>query len=75
MVDETDIAAETKILCEIQSDFTAADEHRFVEKNKRFWSLGKHYFKVEYSVKVIIGPADIRFELCTSHVPRKRQGS
>lgn len=32
-------------------------------KNKHFWSLGKHYFQVEYQVRVIIGPADLRFEL------------
>jgi hypothetical protein len=54
---------ETRILCEIQSDLSAADERRFVEKNKRFWSLGKHYLKLEYQVKVLIGPADIKFEL------------
>lgn len=57
------MAPDTRILCEIQSDLTAADERRFVEKNKRFWSLGKHYLKVEYQVKVLIGPADIKFEL------------
>lgn len=34
-----------------------------MEKNKRFWSLGRHYLKVEYQVKVLIGPADIKFEL------------
>jgi len=55
---------ETRILCEIQSDLAGADERKFVEKNKRFWSIGKHYLKVEYQVRVIIGPADIRFELC-----------
>jgi len=55
---------ETGILCEIQSDLAGADERKFVEKNKSFWSIGKHYLKVEYQVRVIIGPADIRFELC-----------
>lgn len=25
--------------------------------------MKKHYFKIEYSVRVLIGPADIRFEL------------
>ena len=55
---------ETRILCEIQSDLASADERKFVEKNKSFWSIGKHYLKVEYQVRVIIGPADIRFELC-----------
>ncbi|KAH7135446.1 hypothetical protein B0J11DRAFT_556260 [Dendryphion nanum] len=39
------------------------DEKKFTEKNRRFWSLGKHYFRVEYQVKVLIGPADITFEL------------
>jgi hypothetical protein len=53
----------TRVLCEIQSDLSSADERRFTEKNRRFWNLGKHYFKVEYQVRVLIGPADIRFEL------------
>lgn len=54
---------DTRVLCEISSDLSSADERKFTEKNKRFWSLGKHYFKVEYQVRVLIGPADIRFEL------------
>lgn len=54
---------ETHVLCEVSSDLSSADEKKFTEKNKRFWSLGKHYFKVEYQVRVLIGPADIRFEL------------
>ncbi|KAF2269555.1 hypothetical protein CC78DRAFT_564797 [Lojkania enalia] len=66
---------ETRLLCEIQSDLSAADEKKFVEKNKRFWSLGKHYFKVEYQVKVIIGPADIRFELWFANQKMSRDQS
>jgi hypothetical protein len=54
---------ETRILCEIQSDLSTADAKKFIEKNKHFWKLGKHYFRLEYQVKVLIGPADIRFEL------------
>ncbi|KAF2125577.1 hypothetical protein P153DRAFT_400379 [Dothidotthia symphoricarpi CBS 119687] len=53
----------TRILCEISSDLSTADERRFVEKNKHFWSLKKHYFRIEYAIRVLIGPADIRFEL------------
>ncbi|KAI4705843.1 hypothetical protein J4E81_000728 [Alternaria sp. BMP 2799] len=53
----------TRILCEINSDLSAADEKKFQEKNKHFWSLQKHYLRIEYSVRVLIGPADIRFEL------------
>ncbi|OCK79537.1 hypothetical protein K432DRAFT_426449 [Lepidopterella palustris CBS 459.81] len=54
---------DTRIICEIQSDLSGTDEKRFIEMNKRFWKFGKHYLKVEYQVRVIIGPADIRFEL------------
>jgi hypothetical protein len=50
-------------LCEISSDLSSADERKFVEKNKNFWSTKKHYFRIEYSVRVLIGPADINFEL------------
>jgi hypothetical protein len=57
------LRTDTRILCEISSDLSTASEKRFIEKNKYFWSLGKHYFKVEYQVRVLIGPADIRFEL------------
>lgn len=54
---------ETHLLCSISSNLSPISESKFTEKNKRFWSLGKHYFKVEYQVRVLIGPADIRFEL------------
>lgn len=54
---------DTPVLCEIRSDLSDADERKFIEKNKRFWSLQKHYLRVEYTVRVMIGPADICFEL------------
>lgn len=57
------MSPDTHVLCEISSDLSSVDEKKFTEKNRRFWSLGKHYFKVEYQVRVLIGPADIRFEL------------
>jgi len=56
-------ASDTRFLCEISSDLSSADEKKFIEKNKNFWSMKKHYFRIEYSVRVLIGPADIRFEL------------
>lgn len=55
---------DAQILCEVQSDLTSADERQFKKKNRHFWNTGKPYLKVDYQVKVIIGPADIRFELC-----------
>ncbi|KAL5452382.1 hypothetical protein PMIN05_000119 [Paraphaeosphaeria minitans] len=57
------ISPDTRVLCEIFSDLSSANEKKFTEKNKRFWSIGKHYFRVEYQVRVLIGPADIRYEL------------
>jgi hypothetical protein len=57
------VCLDTRILCEINSDLSSADEKKFVEKNKNFWSTKKHHWRIEYSVRVLIGPADIRFEL------------
>jgi hypothetical protein len=57
------MTTDTRLLCSISSNLSPISESKFTEKNKRFWSLGKHYFKVEYQVRVLIGPADIRFEL------------
>lgn len=52
------------ILCDIESDLSTADEAKFKHKNRRFWNPGKHYYEINYQIKVLIGPADIRFELC-----------
>ncbi|KAL8745997.1 MAG: hypothetical protein Q9190_001923 [Brigantiaea leucoxantha] len=54
---------DSHVVCEIESDLTSADESKFKERNRRFWNFGKHYYRVDYDIKVIIGPADIRFEL------------
>jgi hypothetical protein len=51
-------------LCEVESDLSNIDEKRFKEKNKQFWRSKKAYFEVSYQVKVIIGSADLMFELC-----------
>ena len=53
-----------KKLCEVESDLTGVDESSLKEKNKRFWSRGELYLELAYQVKVIIGPADLRFQLC-----------
>lgn len=59
-----DVFIDAKILCEVRSDLSAADERQFKRKNRHFWNTGKPYFRIDYQVKVLIGPADIRFELC-----------
>ena len=51
-------------LCEVESDLSGADEKKFKEKNRQFWKPGKPYYEVVYQVKVVIGAADLRFELC-----------
>ncbi|KAF2703082.1 hypothetical protein K504DRAFT_393355 [Pleomassaria siparia CBS 279.74] len=61
--DQMTNAPDTRLLCSISSNLTPISETKFTEKNKRFWSLGKHYLRVEYQVRVLIGPADICFEL------------
>ncbi|KAF2836931.1 hypothetical protein M501DRAFT_978671 [Patellaria atrata CBS 101060] len=55
--------AECRTLCNLQSDLSGADEREFKRKNRHFWNMGKPYFRVDYEVQVLIGPADIRFEL------------
>lgn len=52
-----------EILCEIASNLSTADERKFKRKNRHIWNSGKPYLMVDYQVKVLIGPADIRFEL------------
>jgi len=55
---------DAQILCEVQSDLSAADEKNFKRKYRHFWTAGKTYLRVDYQVRVLIGPADILFELC-----------
>ncbi|KAF2718548.1 hypothetical protein K431DRAFT_129934 [Polychaeton citri CBS 116435] len=50
-------------LCDIASDLTGADETRFKERNKRFWKSGERFLEIFYEIRVLIGPADLTFEL------------
>ncbi|KAH7321601.1 hypothetical protein BKA65DRAFT_598749 [Rhexocercosporidium sp. MPI-PUGE-AT-0058] len=50
-------------LCNVQSDFSTVELSRFKLKNRHFWNMGEKYYRVEYLIKVALGPADIRFEL------------
>ncbi|KAF4544176.1 HSP70 family protein [Lasiodiplodia theobromae] len=64
-----------EILCEIQSDLSNADQREFKQKNRRFWQTSQRHYLVEYQIQVIIGPADLRFELCKDHAPPRPNGS
>ncbi|KAI9801059.1 MAG: hypothetical protein M1833_002927 [Piccolia ochrophora] len=60
---ENRMTPEVQVCCDIESNLSEADERSFIEKNKHFWNFGKHYKQINYSIKVIVGPADLRFEL------------
>ncbi|KAH8591554.1 hypothetical protein B0O99DRAFT_675246 [Bisporella sp. PMI_857] len=51
------------VLCNVQSDFSSVELTKFKLKNRHFWNLGDKYHRIDYLVKVALGPADIRFEL------------
>ncbi|OCK81384.1 hypothetical protein K432DRAFT_434183 [Lepidopterella palustris CBS 459.81] len=50
-------------ICEVQSDFSSLPLSIFKLKNRHWWNTGEKYHRVDYCVKVALGPADIRFEL------------
>jgi hypothetical protein len=49
-------------LCDVQSDLKEVNEREFELKNKRCWQ-GKRYYNATFTVRVIIAPADLKFEL------------
>lgn len=51
-------------LCDVEADLTTLDDFVFKERNKQFWKRGDRYLEVLYQVKLVIGSADLRFELC-----------
>jgi hypothetical protein len=48
-----------KILCQVLSDFSTVDITTFKLKNRHFWNTGKKYYRVEYVVKVGLGPVSL----------------
>jgi hypothetical protein len=49
-------------LCTVVADVKELRQSDFELKNKKCWE-GKKYYLVEFTVRVIIGPADLKFEL------------
>jgi hypothetical protein len=49
-------------LCSVQSDLKEVNEREFDLKNKRCWQ-GKKFYNAVFTVRVIIAPADLKFEL------------
>ena len=49
-------------LCTVQSNLNEVQQNEFDLKNKRCWQ-GRKYYLATFTVRVIIAPADLKFEL------------
>jgi hypothetical protein len=58
------ITIEVERLCDVESDLAGLDNSMFKERNKEFWKRGERYLEISYQVRLVIGSADLRFELC-----------
>ena len=56
-------------LCTVKSDLKEVAEWELELKNKRCWQ-GKRYYLALFTIRVIVGPADLKFEL-VSNFPRR----
>ncbi|PSN68283.1 hypothetical protein BS50DRAFT_491615 [Corynespora cassiicola Philippines] len=54
------------------SDFSSIPLQNFKLKNRHWWNMGAKYHRVNFCVKVLIGPADICFELWHQNVKLSR---
>lgn len=52
-------------LCEVKSDLSGMQQHQLIQKNKRgtCFSRGYLFYICQFEVRVIVAPADLRFEL------------
>ncbi|THY30127.1 hypothetical protein D6D00_03140 [Aureobasidium pullulans] len=51
-----------KPLCVLESFI---DDRALTLKNRHWYNVGRQYYRAEFDMKVIVGPADIRFEIWT----------
>jgi hypothetical protein len=59
----TDPSTDAQVLCKVVSDLSTIHDSRFKLKNRHWWSIGKPYRRCNYDIRVVIGPADVNFEL------------
>ncbi|KAH8880209.1 hypothetical protein GQ53DRAFT_737405 [Thozetella sp. PMI_491] len=52
-------------LCDVKSNLTGVQQHQLIQKHKRgtCFSKGHMFYICQFDVKVIVAPADLRFEL------------
>ncbi|MCJ1387118.1 hypothetical protein MMC17_010247 [Xylographa soralifera] len=58
-----DFVRDARILCEIDANVSLIEENLFKEQNQRLFTQRPRYLEAQYSLKMIVGPADLRFEL------------
>jgi len=49
-------------LCTVRANLQEVHENEFELKNKRCWQ-GRRYYNARFTIRVLVGPADLRFEL------------
>ncbi|KAJ4375512.1 hypothetical protein N0V86_007044 [Didymella sp. IMI 355093] len=50
-------------MCKVESDFASVPLSMFKLKNRHWWNSGKKYHRINFVIKVNLGPADLSFEL------------
>ncbi|KAN0119207.1 hypothetical protein V8E51_001415 [Hyaloscypha variabilis] len=50
-------------ICDITSDLSSVPLSMFKLKNRHWWNTRPKYHRIQYMIKVVLGPADLRFEL------------
>ncbi|KAJ4987572.1 hsp70 family chaperone [Stagonosporopsis vannaccii] len=50
-------------MCKVESDFASVPLSQFKLKNRHWWNSGKKYHRINFVIKVNLGPADLSFEL------------
>ncbi|KAH6642853.1 hypothetical protein C7974DRAFT_351810 [Boeremia exigua] len=50
-------------ICKVESDFATIPLSQFKLKNRHWWNSGKKYHRINFVIKVNLGPADLSFEL------------
>lgn len=62
-------------ICTFESNFSALPLSLFKLKNRHWWNSGAKYHRINYLVKVKLGPADISFELWHDGVKLSEENS
>jgi hypothetical protein len=57
------ILPDCRKLCDLTSDLSSIPLSLCKLKNRHWWQPGEKYHRIEEVIKVILGPADISFEL------------